>query len=153
MKISNETKVGILTISALTLLILGFNFLKGKDVFKKSKKIYAVFSDLGTLEKSNEVKINGLPIGSVYDKIELDKQSFDIVQLINEILNALSIQFEQHQAIIEFQPSQQPILVYADKLHLSSVIFNLLDNAIKYSKNQPTIFVTAQQLDGRIEIK
>jgi phospholipid/cholesterol/gamma-HCH transport system substrate-binding protein len=83
MKISNETKVGILTISALTLLILGFNFLKGKDVFKKSKKIYAVFSDLGTLEKSNEVKINGLPIGSVYDKKELDKDVSAVVITIN----------------------------------------------------------------------
>ena len=57
MKISNETKVGILTITALTLLILGFNFLKGKDLFNRSKKIYAVFKDLGPLSKSNEVKI------------------------------------------------------------------------------------------------
>ena len=66
MKISNETKVGILTITALTLLILGFNFLKGKDLFNRSKKIYAVFNDLGPLSKSNEVKINGYVIGKVY---------------------------------------------------------------------------------------
>ncbi|MBK5272920.1 MAG: MCE family protein, partial [Bacteroidia bacterium] len=52
MKISNETKVGVLTISALTLLILGFNFLKGKELFNRSKKLYAVFSDLGPLSKS-----------------------------------------------------------------------------------------------------
>lgn len=83
MKISNETKVGILTIAALTVLILGFNFLKGKDLFSKSKKIYAVFSDLGSLEKSNEVKINGLPVGAVYDKKELDKDVSGIVVTIN----------------------------------------------------------------------
>ena len=83
MKISNETKVGILTITALTILILGFNFLKGKDLFSKSKKIYAVFNDLGTLEKSNEVKINGLPIGNVYDKREKDKNVSAIVVTIS----------------------------------------------------------------------
>ncbi len=83
MKISNETKVGILTITALTLLIVGFNFLKGKDVFSRSKKIYAVFPDLGTLEKSNEVKINGLPIGTVYDRKELDKNVSGVVVTIN----------------------------------------------------------------------
>ena len=83
MKISNETKVGVLTISALTILILGFNFLKGKSLFTKTKKIYAVFSDLGTLEKSNEVKINGLPIGAVYEKKELDKDVSAIVVTIN----------------------------------------------------------------------
>ncbi|HQV61702.1 MAG TPA: MCE family protein, partial [Chitinophagaceae bacterium] len=83
MKISNETKVGILSIVALTILIVGFNFLKGKDVFNRSDKIYAVFKDLGTLEKSNEVKINGLPIGIVYDKQEKDKNVSAIVVTIN----------------------------------------------------------------------
>lgn len=83
MKISNETKVGILTITALTLLILGFNFLKGKEVFNKSKKLYAVFDNLGSLEKSNDVKLNGLPIGKVYDYNEKDKDVNGIVVTIN----------------------------------------------------------------------
>jgi len=83
MKISNETKVGILTIIALVILIVGFNFLKGKDVFSRSKKIYAVFKELGTLEKSNEVKINGLPIGNVYDKKERDKDVSAVVVTIS----------------------------------------------------------------------
>ncbi len=63
MKINNETKVGILTVVALALLIIGFNFLKGKDLFNSTTKIYAVFSKLGSLAKSNEVKINGLTVG------------------------------------------------------------------------------------------
>jgi len=83
MKISNETKVGVLTISALTILILGFNYLKGKDIFKKSKKIYAVFNDLGSLSKSNEVKINGYVIGNVYGLSVKDKDMSGIVATIN----------------------------------------------------------------------
>lgn len=83
MKISNETKVGVLTISALTILILGFNFLKGKDLFKKSRKIYAVFNDLGSLSKSNEVKINGYVIGTVYALDVKDKDMSGIVATIN----------------------------------------------------------------------
>lgn len=83
MKISNETKVGILTITALTILILGFNFLKGKDVLKKTKKIYAIFNDLGSLSKSNEVKINGYVIGSVYGLDVKDKDMSGIVATIN----------------------------------------------------------------------
>jgi phospholipid/cholesterol/gamma-HCH transport system substrate-binding protein len=83
MKVSNETKVGILTIVALTILILGFNFLKGKDILKKSKRIYAVFNDLGSLSKSNEVKINGYVIGSVYELRAKDKDLSGIVATIN----------------------------------------------------------------------
>lgn len=83
MKISNETKVGVLTITALTILILGFNFLKGKDIFSKSKKIYAVFNNLGSLSKSNEVKIKGYVIGSVYGLDVKDKNMTGIVATIN----------------------------------------------------------------------
>jgi phospholipid/cholesterol/gamma-HCH transport system substrate-binding protein len=82
MKISNETKVGVLTIVALTLLIVGFNFLKGKNVFSDEKHLYAVFSDLGSLRKSNEVKMKGLPVGAVYDYTEIDKNLSGIIVTI-----------------------------------------------------------------------
>jgi len=82
MKISNETKVGILTIVALTLLIVGFNFLKGKNVFNKEKHLYAVFSDLGSLRKSNEVKMKGLPVGVIYDYTEIDKNLSGVIVTI-----------------------------------------------------------------------
>jgi phospholipid/cholesterol/gamma-HCH transport system substrate-binding protein len=83
MKISNETKVGLLSITALVLLVVGFNFLKGKDIFNKSKKIYMVFGDLGALAKSNEVKINGYVIGKVYSLEAKDKNVNGVVATIH----------------------------------------------------------------------
>jgi phospholipid/cholesterol/gamma-HCH transport system substrate-binding protein len=66
MKITNETKIGALTSVSIVLLILGFNFLKGKDLFEHSKKIYAVFKSVEGLELSNSVSIQGLQVGTVY---------------------------------------------------------------------------------------
>lgn len=66
MKISNEAKVGMLAIAAILVLVLGFNFLKGSSVFSKRPAFYAIFSNLAGLTKSNEVKINGLAVGTVY---------------------------------------------------------------------------------------
>src|SRR4028118_1806753 len=74
MKISNEIKVGILSIVAILVLVFGFNFLKGKTLFGKAPTLYAVFNDLGSLEKSNQVRINGLPIGTVFDFVPTDKE-------------------------------------------------------------------------------
>ena len=82
MKISNETKVGILTVVSLVLLIVGFNFLKGKNVFSNETHLYAVFSDLGSLRKSNEVKMKGLPVGTIYDYTEIDKNLSGIIVTI-----------------------------------------------------------------------
>jgi len=79
MKLNNETKVGLLAIVAILGLVLGFNFLKGKSLFSKTPVIYAVFEQLGSLQKSNEVKINGLPIGTVYDYKPSDKEISSII--------------------------------------------------------------------------
>jgi phospholipid/cholesterol/gamma-HCH transport system substrate-binding protein len=83
MKISNETKIGALTAIAIALLILGFNFLKGKDLFEHSKKIYAVFKSVEGLETSNAVKIKGLEVGSVYSITPVDKNVDGIVVAIS----------------------------------------------------------------------
>ena len=65
-KISNETKVGALTAISITLLILGFNFLKGKNLTKKSRYLFAKFQKIDGLVAANPVIMNGLSIGSVY---------------------------------------------------------------------------------------
>jgi phospholipid/cholesterol/gamma-HCH transport system substrate-binding protein len=45
MTVSNETKVGALTAVAITLLILSFNFLKGKTLLKTGNYLYAKYTD------------------------------------------------------------------------------------------------------------
>ena len=44
MKLRNETKVGILAIAAIVVLVLGFNFLKGQNVFFAIEKGVAPLS-------------------------------------------------------------------------------------------------------------
>ena len=79
MKINNETKVGILAVVAILVLVFGFNFLKGKQIFKKRTSLFAVFKNLGSLEKSNAVKINGLAIGTVYDFAPTNREVDSII--------------------------------------------------------------------------
>jgi phospholipid/cholesterol/gamma-HCH transport system substrate-binding protein len=83
MKITNETKIGALTSIAIVLLILGFNFLKGKDLFSHSKKIYAVFRNVDGLELSNSVSIKGLNVGNVYAIKATDKNIDGILVTIS----------------------------------------------------------------------
>ncbi|HVF81451.1 MAG TPA: MlaD family protein [Flavisolibacter sp.] len=79
MKISNEVKVGVLAVAAIIILILGFNFLKGANVFSKPFTLYARFPNIGSLEKSNQVKINGLAIGTVFSFTPADKEVNTII--------------------------------------------------------------------------
>ena len=65
-KISNETKVGAIAVVSITLLVLGFSFLKGKGLFTRSTRLYAVYSNVEGVTPSNPVMINGLQVGRVY---------------------------------------------------------------------------------------
>ncbi len=79
MKFSNEVKVGILAIVAIIILVLGFNFLKGQSVFNKPFVLYARFPDIGSLEKSNQVRINGLSVGTVREFKPADREVNSII--------------------------------------------------------------------------
>ncbi|MFN4284356.1 MAG: MlaD family protein [Lacibacter sp.] len=83
MQISNETKVGALTIIAVTLLVLGYNFLTGNNLTRKASVIYARFTDIGSLEISNPVKIKGYRVGNVYAISSLDENVSEVVVAIN----------------------------------------------------------------------
>ena len=83
MKISNETKVGALTAIAIVVLILGFNYLKGRNLTDRSDKLYAIFPSVRGLAVSNAVFINGLQVGKVADMHEKDKNLSGIIIGIN----------------------------------------------------------------------
>lgn len=78
MKISNETKVGVLAAVSITILILGYNFLKGKDLFTHSNTYYAVYKKVDGLFRSNPVVVNGYNVGHV-SSVEMDVNSLNIV--------------------------------------------------------------------------
>ncbi len=65
MKFSNETKVGILAIVTIFIFIVGYNFLKGNDVFSDEDAFYAKYDRVNGLSVSKPVLINGYPIGRV----------------------------------------------------------------------------------------
>ena len=79
MKISNETKVGALTAIAITMLILGFNYLKGKTLFKTGNFLYAKYADTKGIMISNPVFINGFQVGTVYEIENADKNFSSII--------------------------------------------------------------------------
>ena len=65
MKISKEVKVGLLGTVALTMLYFGFNFLKGSDLFSTTKRYFVLFDNVGGLQPSNAIRLNGVQVGRV----------------------------------------------------------------------------------------
>lgn len=83
MKLSNETKIGALAIVSILLLFLGYNFLKGRNLFKERENIYAVFPKVDALNSSDAVRMNGLQIGIVKNMQEKDQDLSGVIVTIN----------------------------------------------------------------------
>ena len=65
MKISREIKTTLLAVVGLAMFYYGFNFLKGKSIFKKHKEVYTIYDEVEGLDLGAKVTINGLNIGKV----------------------------------------------------------------------------------------
>lgn len=65
MKITRELKVAVLVILSIVLFYWGFSFLKGKNVFDTTTKLYVVYDNVAGLAPSSPVTVNGLAIGKI----------------------------------------------------------------------------------------
>lgn len=85
MKLSREIKTAILVISSILLFIWGYSFLKGKNLFDPSKKLYVQYENVAGLETSAPITLNGLKIGKVNSiKIEPDGKLLVELQIMND---------------------------------------------------------------------
>ena len=65
MKISKEIKTAIIVLLGIGTFFVGFNFLKGSNIFKQEKVIYTVYGQVEGLVNGAKVTINGLTIGKI----------------------------------------------------------------------------------------
>jgi two-component system, OmpR family, phosphate regulon sensor histidine kinase PhoR len=84
------------------------------------------------------------------EDIGLKKEEHDLHELIQEAVKTSSF---ANKASIELQLEAPHTKIMGDKLHLVNVIFNLLDNAIKYNNNTPVIRIHTSDANGNILLK
>ena len=125
MKVSNETKVGALTIIAITLIILGFNFLRGKTIFKSGNFIYAKYTDTKGLIVSNPVFVNGFQVGTVF---EIENKAADLSEIV------VAIKLNEAYKI----PNNSVATIQDNPLGTNSISI-VLGDAKKYLKSEDTI--------------
>jgi phospholipid/cholesterol/gamma-HCH transport system substrate-binding protein len=82
MKGKKEIKIGIIVTLILLLFLWGYNFLKGRNLFSSYNYYYAIFQDIGGLQKSSPVSVSGYSVGIVSD-INFSSEAMDklIVEL------------------------------------------------------------------------
>lgn len=84
--------------------------------------------------------------------LDLRLEPVDLTELTTQILDSMKLQFEKCKASVDFDCTGDIFTVKADRIHLTNVIYNLLENALKYSPKHPEIQVRLAQSNGNIEL-
>lgn len=85
--------------------------------------------------------------------INLRNENIDLVELLDNILQKTMLQVQTVEGELHYEPADEDLTIWGDKEHIQNMIYNLLDNAIKYSKQCPIITVkTNKTPDGYVSI-
>ncbi len=76
------------------------------------------------------------------EDVNLDMYPHNMNDLISAVVDSMELQLHKNNTQIELQLNAPNATVIGDELHLSNVIFNLIDNANKYSKDTPKINIS-----------
>ena len=135
--IAHELKTPITTVGVALEAMSNFNALENSEKTEE-------YIDISR----NEVSRLGLLVDKVINtavferkELEIKPEAFDIEVLIFDIIKSMKIQFDKFSAKVEFENFANETEVQADRIHITNVIINLLDNAIKYSKGNPHIII------------
>lgn len=146
--ITHELKTPIATVGVAIEALKNFSAIQDPQ---RTKEYLAI--------SQNELQRLGLLVDkvlklSMFEKkeIELRYEVFDLKEVVNEVVASLRLQIEKHHARVTVDADGDTNLK-GDRLHLLSVVFNLLDNALKYSKGNTAIQVVLREEADNIMMK
>ena len=87
------------------------------------------------------------------DDFKLEKKAVDVNEMIAVVLDSMELKLQKCNAATTLKLDAENAIIYADELHFSNVIYNLVDNAIKYSDGAPDITISTLNKNGQVVIR
>ncbi len=128
----------------LTNISLATKLLTRKQEELRNDKYIAL---IGKESKQLMHQVNGVLDFAKMEKggYTLKKEAIDLGALIEEVIRAFELRINECQAKVTIHAASGPTIVTGDRLHLSNIFKNLLDNALKNCEKAPQITIGLQQ--------
>lgn len=145
---THEFKTPISTITLASESITNPAIIQNK---KKLIKYSTIIQDESTRMRNQVEKILQMAALEEGD-FDLNLSKIDIHKLITSALENITVQVESKNGKIYRDLSAQNYIIEGDLIHLSNIIYNCLDNALKYTIKSPEIEIATEDADNRLKI-
>lgn len=81
---------------------------------------------------------------------QIEKEEVNLHEIIKKVATNFDLILSKKKGSINLELEADKHIIYADKTHLTNIIQNLIDNAIKYSKKQPDISITTEDRENGV---
>ena len=146
---THELKTPIATISLSSEMIMRLDL---DDDLEKAKK-YAgiIFKENKRLETQVERVLNISTLDT--ENTTLNKKSLDFHELLVEVKDTFDFNQLANGGKILIENNASVFTIQADPIHITNVVYNLLDNAVKYSTTKPVISITTKNERNHLVIE
>jgi two-component system phosphate regulon sensor histidine kinase PhoR len=143
---THEFKTPISTIS------LASEMLNDQTIIKTPEKIERFVKMIRDENKRLSVLVESILQTSILDKgkIKLKSDLLNIHEIIEQAIQNIQIQIDSRNGALTHHFLATQPLFNGDKVHITNIVYNLLDNAIKYSKEIPEIDIKTENYDNGI---
>ncbi|OSZ81785.1 hypothetical protein CAP35_00515 [Chitinophagaceae bacterium IBVUCB1] len=145
---THELKTPLATIS------LAIDALTNEKVIHDSDKVRYYSSMIKDENKRMNKQVEKILQAARIEKqdIKLNLQELNAHDIIQKVADNLLLQIQEKNGSISLSLNADRHLIMADEVHFSNIVFNLLDNAIKYSKDNLHIDVSTKVSNGMLAI-
>ncbi|MBL7851712.1 MAG: HAMP domain-containing histidine kinase [Cyclobacteriaceae bacterium] len=145
---THELKTPIATVSVALEALKNF---RGID----NPKLTAEYLDIAQFELQRlSLLADKVLTTSLFDErgVTLDMAPVPVDEMVTTILNSMKLVLDKSGATLSFEKKGDHFTVEGSAVHLTNVIYNLLDNALKYSPEKPEITVLLSDLGSTVSL-
>ncbi|MGN0048784.1 MAG: sensor histidine kinase [Bacteroides sp.] len=137
---THEFKTPISTIS------LAAQMLKDPAVGKSPAMFQHISGVINDETKRLRFQVEKVLQMSMFDrqKATLKMKELDINELITSVINTFTLKVERYNGKIDSELKADDPIIFADEMHITNVIFNLMDNAVKYKRPDTDLQLTVK---------
>ncbi len=145
--ITHELKTPIATVGVAIEALKNFNAI---DDPRRTQEYLSISQN--ELQRLNLLVDKVLKL-SMFEKkeVELKYEMTDLKDIVNEVVTSMRLQIEKYHGEVMVR-SEGDTVLRADRLHLLSVLFNLLDNALKYSQQNPQVDIAMKGNGDQVQL-